>query len=125
MSPDNHCFYKTIILRHFVLDNVTEKKHAIFLKSVFLSKCFVSMFSGDNLSYHNGSMFSTWDQENASYHCSQRFHGAWWYKNCYMSNLNGKYIDPGVYNDISMNWGWVSYGESLKSTRIKIRPISF
>ena len=98
-----------------------------FLKSVFLSQCFVSVFSGDNLSYHNGSMFSTWDQDNdyRSDHCSQYYHGAWWYHSCYTSNLNGKYMGPGVFNDLSMNWKWASGGESLKSTRMMIRPLNF
>ena len=31
-------------------------------------------------------------------------------------------MGPGVFNDISMNWKWASNGESLKSTRMMIRP---
>ncbi|XP_078329258.1 fibrinogen-like protein A isoform X3 [Crassostrea virginica] len=81
---------------------------------------------GDNLSYHNGSMFSTWDQDNDyGSDCSQYYHGAWWYHSCYMSNLNGKYMGPDVFNHISMNWMWASDFESLKSTRMMIRPLSF
>ncbi|XP_078329267.1 fibrinogen-like protein A isoform X1 [Crassostrea virginica] len=82
---------------------------------------------GDNLSYHSGSMFSTRDQDNdyRSDHCSQYYHGAWWYYSCHLSNLNGKYMGPGVFNDLSMNWKWASDGESLKSTRMMIRPLSF
>ena len=95
----------------------------------FKKKCFFSLnalfllFSGDSLIYHTGSMFSTWDRDNDDgSDCSRSYHGAWWYNSCYMSNLNGKYMGPGVFNDISMNWKWASNGESLKSTRMMIRP---
>ena len=98
----------------------------------FKKKCFFSLnalfllFSGDSLIYHTGSLFSTWDRDNDDgSDCSRSYYGAWWYNSCYMSNLNGKYMGPGVFNDISMNWKWASNGESLKSTRMMIRPISF
>ena len=48
---------------------------------------------GDSLSYHNGVPFSTYDRDNDAdrRHCSTTFRGAWWYKACHYSNLNGEY----------------------------------
>jgi len=49
---------------------------------------------GDSLIYSFGQMLSTRDQDNdgASYSCAVLWHGAWWYKNCAWSNLNGLYL---------------------------------
>ena len=66
---------------------------------------------GDSLSQHNGTLFSTYDVDNDnlpsaiwSGNCAERFHGAWWYKSCYQSNLNGKYYKKGLV-DAKMNDG--------------------
>ena len=50
--------------------------------------------AGDSMSYHNGMKFSTYDQDNDMWdqNCAQRFKGAWWYKACHQSNLNGAYL---------------------------------
>ncbi|XP_060575381.1 ficolin-1-like [Ruditapes philippinarum] len=54
----------------------------------------VSGYSGtapDALNYHNRMMFSTFDRDNdntSSTNCAVEYHGAWWYKSCYYSNLN-------------------------------------
>ena len=53
--------------------------------------------AGDYLTYHNGHRFSTRDQDNdaatsfAGGNCAQYYTGAWWYNNCWQSNLNGVY----------------------------------
>ncbi|XP_078318626.1 uncharacterized protein LOC111102662 [Crassostrea virginica] len=78
----------------------------------------------DRLNYHNGMKFSTPDQDNdreSGSSCAQRYHGAWWYKYCYESNLNGKYMGPNVIDHKSMNWMWASIGESFKTSRMMIR----
>ncbi|KAL1396179.1 hypothetical protein pipiens_002738 [Culex pipiens pipiens] len=52
--------------------------------------------AGDALSYHKGMKFSTFDRDNDeddSRHCAEKYHGAWWYKSCYDSNLNGLYTE--------------------------------
>ena len=58
--------------------------------------------TGDALSYHNGGKFSTYDQDNDSHNsetsCSSMYgNSAWWYQNCYYSNLNGVYGSDSSY----------------------------
>ena len=51
--------------------------------------------AGDCLSWHNGMKFSTRDVDNDpnTGSCAQKYHGAWWFKNCLQSNLNGEYLN--------------------------------
>lgn len=53
----------------------------------------IFFFIGDSLSYHQGRPFSTEDRDNdvAVTNCATSYKGAWWYKNCHRTNLNGKY----------------------------------
>jgi len=86
--------------------------------------------AGDSLTYHNGEMFSTKDRENdhdGSRHCSQEFKGAWWYKSCYHTNLNGVYRSSyKVINHQGIEWISFHYeGYSMKKTEMKIRPTDF
>lgn len=41
--------------------------------------------AGDYLKYHKDSKFSTFDRDNdaSSNNCAEKYHGAWWYKDCY------------------------------------------
>ena len=52
----------------------------------------VSGYSGrDSLSYHNLLKVTTKDNDNDLGNWgSSDFTGAWWYSNCYYSNLNGR-----------------------------------
>ncbi|OWF44121.1 Ficolin-3 [Mizuhopecten yessoensis] len=58
----------------------------------------------DALNYHNGWPFSTYDNGNymSGFSCTSNGHGAWWYTNCYHSNLFGKWITNDVY--AATNW---------------------
>ena len=86
--------------------------------------------SGDSLSWHRGMPFTTKDQDNdnqGEYNCAIKFKGAWWYKNCHGSNLNGFYHrgNHSSYAD-GVNWKkWKGHYYSLKKTEMKIRPVDF
>ncbi|XP_062602509.1 fibrinogen-like protein A [Saccostrea cucullata] len=75
----------------------------------------------DGLNYHNDMKFSTFDNDNdihESGNCAEDFRAAWWYLNCYRSNLNGVYgrHEGGMY------WvPWQGFHESLKSTMMMVR----
>ena len=81
--------------------------------------------AGDSLVGHNNMAFSTKDRDNDrdSTDCAVQFTGAWWYKSCYDSNLNGKYLGNKLdYRGIV----WYRFREdrSLKFSEMKLRPSS-
>ena len=47
--------------------------------------------AGNSLDIHDGMPFSTFDvaHPGREYSCASTYNGAWWYDNCYHSNLNG------------------------------------
>ena len=74
-------------------------------------------------------MFSTKDRDNdkSAENCAQRYTGAWWYKHCHQSNLNG-YYHAGPYDThaTGVNWyTWKGHRYSLKKTEMKFRPAGF
>ena len=83
--------------------------------------------AGDSLGQHNGMKFSTKDRDNddlAGDSCAQRHKGAWWYKYCLHSNLNGLYL-RGKHTSRAdgVNWAhWHRRYYSLQKTEMKIRP---
>ena len=79
--------------------------------------------AGDSLSGHNGMQFTTKDRDNDQYkiNCASLLPGAWWYKSCVNSNLNGWY-----HSGLSSGWGvtWYSFLNneiSLKFAQMKLR----
>ncbi len=87
--------------------------------------------AGDSLRYHQGMPFSTMDRNNDANAgiCATWCHGAWWYKDCFHSNLNGRYYNKGPYVT-KTGWGdgvvWRHLQGtnfySLKAVVMKIRP---
>jgi len=80
--------------------------------------------SGDSLHPHAGQKWTTKDRDNDAYgeNCAVNFVGAWWYKACHESNLNGKYGDNSFGKGI--NWfKWHGHTYSLKYVHMAIRPV--
>lgn len=82
--------------------------------------------AGDSLAVHNGQQFSTYDVDNDSSrtNCAEQWKGAWWYNNCYHSNLNGYHFNnkkmTGGKGIIWKHWKGAAY--SLKGVTMMIRP---
>ncbi|XP_069102188.1 angiopoietin-related protein 7-like [Argopecten irradians] len=91
----------------------------------------IAGFSGnvsfDALATHNGYDFSTYDRDNDSIkgNCASNHKSAWWYHDCYDSNLNGIYIvDGGITEVSSMLWRNFPHTDAwstLKKCTMKIR----
>ena len=86
---------------------------------------FVVYIAGDSLAFAACQPFTTKDRDNDKHanNCAQMFKGAWWYKACYNSNLNGLYLgSPEDPQQHGIDWeGWRrSY--SLKKAAMKLRP---
>ena len=80
---------------------------------------------GDSLSYHNGMKFSTKDRDNdkTKGNCAVRYKGAWWYRGCHYSNLNGRYL-IGKHKSYADGVNWKTFRGhhySLKTTEMQIR----
>ena len=80
----------------------------------------VGGYSGDavdSLAYHNGMKFSTKDRDNdlCVCMCAHVNTGAWWYRACSYTNLNGLYAvwQYGLY--------WTGTNKSLKFTEMKCK----
>ncbi|XP_052837938.1 ryncolin-4-like [Drosophila gunungcola] len=71
----------------------------------------------DRLTYHLGMQFSTKDRKNdlSDINCATKHEGAWWYNECYYSNLCGKYGDR---NTSTLKW----YTDFLRRAVMLIRP---
>ncbi|KFB50571.1 AGAP012000-PA-like protein [Anopheles sinensis] len=92
-------------------------------------KLTVGKFSGtssDALVGHNGMKFSTKDQDNdlGDGKCADEFKGAWWFKSCYNSHLNGQYVHNATLHKKQLI-EWIDYPSAeyvpLKATKMMLR----
>ncbi|XP_057712436.1 tenascin-N [Corythoichthys intestinalis] len=80
--------------------------------------------AGDAMTYHQGRPWTTIDSDNdiALGNCALTHRGAWWYKNCHLANINGKWGDNR--HSLGVNWEpWKGHLVSLDFTEMKIRPV--
>ena len=78
----------------------------------------------NGLVYRNGMRFSTIDNDNdiANCNCAQQRNGAWWYRLCNYSNLNGLYFNtPHFHNQQGIIWGPWKGKDTLQFSEIKTR----
>ena len=81
--------------------------------------------AGDALAYHNNMAFTTKDRDNDKWrnNCAVLRSGAWWYKGCQESNLNGPYLGDKQGESVA-GWDQFRPSLSLKFTEMKLRPLS-
>lgn len=81
--------------------------------------------AGDSLSYSNGMPFTTLDKDNDIHkteNCAVTHIGAWWYKSCHDSNLNGQFVRSSR-NPQGMLWYyWKNDESTIKGSQMKLRP---
>ncbi|XP_038061710.1 angiopoietin-related protein 1-like [Patiria miniata] len=95
-----------------------------------------SSTAGDSLGYqiparahqdHRGQPFTTKDRDNdAANHnnCAQMHTGAWWFKGCFFSHLNGQYYpDENTGSNKGVQWFAWHLHYSLKACSMKMREI--
>ncbi|XP_058120073.1 ficolin-1-like [Anopheles ziemanni] len=82
--------------------------------------------AGDSMQNHKNKKFSTFDRDNDESdkgNCADRWHGAWWYYKCHVSNLNGRYqntTDDGS----AMVWAYLKNDRrGMSYSRMMIRDI--
>ncbi|XP_008003917.2 ficolin-2 isoform X2 [Chlorocebus sabaeus] len=113
---DNHQFAK---YRSFKVADEKEKYNLVL-------GAFVEGSAGDSLTSHNNHSFSTKDQDNDlnTGNCAVMYQGAWWYRTCHVSNLNGRYL-RGAHDSFANGINWKSgkgYNYSYKVSEMKVRP---
>ena len=75
----------------------------------------VGDFSGtatDGLTYHNGMQFTTKDRDKDMHNaenCAKMWEGAWWFKTCYNSHLNGRHPSRTGVNDARKRISWITF----------------
>ena len=93
----------------------------------FLLNVYFAGVAGDSLGQNNGMKFSTQDVDNdrGSANCAQRWHGAWWFNNCFNAHLNGEYL-RGRHNQRGgkgIHWHHFKGGDySYKVAEMKVAP---
>jgi hypothetical protein len=90
-------------------------------------RCVHMPHAGDSLLKHSGMRFTTKDRDSdhSENNCAAFYRGAWWYRNCHTSNLNGQYLRGAhaSYAD-GVEWSsWTGWQYSLKFSEMKIRPV--
>ncbi|RUS72392.1 hypothetical protein EGW08_019852 [Elysia chlorotica] len=79
--------------------------------------------AGDSMQTHRNMAFSTLDKDHdlhKTLNCAKEFQGAWWYRSCHSSNLNGRWGDRG---DRGPSWSSISRSQPVTFSEMKIRSM--
>jgi hypothetical protein len=87
---------------------------------------FLTGTAGNSLNTHNGMKFSTQDVDNdiSTENCAVEKNGAWWFRRCSRSHLNGEYLG-GHHEHLRKGVFWVSYkgtNYSYEIAEMKVGP---
>ena len=118
------CFLLSLDLNHRIENHSYVEKN---LRKYLLFQFHFPGNTGDSLSNHKSSSFSTKDRDNDqnSGNCAAYNKGAWWYKSCHYSNLNGLYRS-GRDSSYGVNWyHWKGNNYSVKRAEMKLKPVNF
>lgn len=83
--------------------------------------------AGDSFTYHRYQAFTTKDRDNdfLPVNCAVKDQGAWWYKDCYQSNLNGLYLNGTISGQGVVWYSWKNSYISAARAEMKVRPKDF
>ena len=100
------------------------KSYYICFFCIYIYICFIYLFLGESLTYHDWANFTTKDRNNneaMSENCGELYSGAWWYAyKCGYSNLNGVYGSTNARKGI--NWyHWKGFRVPLTGTRMMVK----
>ncbi|XP_059587554.1 microfibril-associated glycoprotein 4 isoform X2 [Alligator mississippiensis] len=83
--------------------------------------------AGDSLTYHAGQRFSTFDRDQDLYvqNCAALSSGAWWFRSCHFSHLNGVYLGgPHLSPTHGLHWAaWKGFQYSLRRSQMQLRRL--
>ena len=111
-------------IKYAMYDSFSLGPHPTYTLNVWMA---FSGTAGDSLSQLNGTMFSSFNDDNDgndTVHCAELRKGGWWYpSDCNsLSNLNGIYHTPGTENLDGMYWWTATDGPiSLQSSEMMVR----
>jgi len=108
--------YRHAEYENFIVDGATNKFRLSSLGAY-------SGDAGDALTFHLGMDFSTFDQDNdvlGGNNCAVSCRGAWWYRDCHNSNLNGEFNNTGTAQGVIW-YHWLGHNYALRFSEMKIR----
>lgn len=79
------------------------------------------------MSYHDGMSFTTYDYDTdlgSGFNCATDYHGAFWHKDCFYFNPNGRYGSSGDNQESMAQTDWNVY-EAEKNWKMMFKTISW